>query len=105
MSTDSHSSPSDQLFPWFGYASGMAIAVMVAVVYWVRLHHGQWPLSHPWSGITLSISAVMSATLPRLAAARPEPARRIIGFILSAFVLVSSLYGTVLWMQANLMLD
>jgi len=105
MSTDSPSSPSSRLFVWLGYLSAIAIATMVAAVYWIKLQEGQWPLSHPSSGISLTLLALLSAALPRLAATRTQPLRRIGGLILSAGMAVLGLYSTVLWVKANLMLD
>lgn len=40
--------------------AGLVMAAIVVFMYGQALHHGRWPIGHPWSGLTVSLLATLT---------------------------------------------
>jgi hypothetical protein len=48
---------------WLTRATWLALTVNVAAVYAITLSRGQWPRSHPYSGLTMVFAALYFGTM------------------------------------------
>ena len=64
----------DTWLRWIARATWIALAVNIVAVYGMTLRRGRWPMSHPYSGLTMLFSIMLFGAMDRwLGARRASP--------------------------------